>query len=165
MSRKNIVVLVLFAVIILSTKIYNLYREHSVNYSLVFTYDNVELYGGWQIVSDNGYYATEAFSNRHEKQIGSMLPPIFDEVGHTYILCYGYNLEKLFYREIDRNGQAGDKHSFYNAQAVLRPADSQLVYVYLIEDSVNLDRDIHSNDGKDTTILRATRSMNLSKAA
>lgn len=154
MNRKYMVVIVLFVTIILSIKIYSLYCGHSVRYSLIFTYDKTFLGGIWEIVSDSGFYSTKTFVDKYEKQTGSTLPAIFDEVGHTYVLCYGYTLEELFYREVDKRGPADERYSYYYARGVLRPADPQLVYVYLVEDSVKLDYNIHSSPGDYTTIVQ-----------
>ena len=149
----KILAVLLIIAIPLSVVIY-FYRSRPVNYTLVLTYENTLIGGTWEIVRDHGFYSRETFINNYEKQTGDVIPNVFEENGCTIVLCYGYTLEKLFYREANMSGRFTGVYPFYYANAYLKPADPNLIYVYIVEDNIRIDRDIHTNNGRDTKILK-----------
>ena len=154
--RINIrMVLVLLLVVALSAAgLIYFYSRRTVDYSFMFSYENTYTGGTWEIIKDGGFYGRETFIEEYTGQTGDALPDVFYEDGKTFVLCYGHTLEKLFYTEAHMSGRFTDVHPFYYANAWIKPADPELIYVYVIESEVSLDRDIHTNAGRDTKILK-----------
>lgn len=150
----RMVLVVLLVGVLLAAGLIYFYGKRAVDYSFVFTYENTHTGGSWEIIKDGGFYSRETFIEDYVKQTGYTLPDIFYEDGKTFVLCYGYTLEKLFYTEANMSGRFTGVHPFYYANALLKPADPDLIYAYVVESDVPLDRDIHTNAGRDTKILR-----------
>ena len=81
------------------------------------------------------------------------LPGEIDAANHTYVVCYGFTLEELSYREFDKSGRFTSDTPYYYVKATLKTAPSTLANVYLVDDPIAIDRDMHTNNRRDTIII------------
>lgn len=150
----GIIVLIAMA-LALCAGIYFSLVEHQMVYLLSFEYTIAdENVGTWKVISENGFYTQEMFAKEYELATGEALPITFNTHEHEYIVCYGYTLEGVSYRESDKVGRFTSSTPYYYAKVVLKKGADMHVYVYEIDGSVTIDRDIHTNSGDDTVILR-----------
>lgn len=149
------IVVLIAMVLALCVGIYFCLAEHQMKYFLLFEYtvDNKNV-GTWKVISENGFYTQEMFAKEYELATGEALPITFNTHEHEYIVCYGYTLEGVSYREADKVGRFTSSKPYYCAKAVLKKSSDMHVYVYEVDRSVTIDRDIHTNVGNDTVILR-----------
>lgn len=156
MNRKTVVVIILAAVFVLvGLTVSHFIRKHKIDYSLALSYaTSGDHHGTWNVVSSAGFYTGAMFAADYESQTGERLPESIDTERNTYVVCYGFTLDELFYREGDKSGRFTSSAPYYYAKAVLRTASNKEANIYLIHEQVPIDRDPHSNTGHDTTIIK-----------
>ena len=72
----------------------------------------------------------------------------------TFVVCYNSTLEKLTYTELGMSGRFTSLEPFYYGKAYLKESsETNAVNVYVLKDSVRVDRDWHDDDMEDTVIL------------
>ena len=150
-----IIVLIAMALAILA-EIYFFTADHQMKYVLSFEYTIAdENVGTWKVISQNGFFTEEMFAKEYELSTGEALPLSFDTHKHEYIVCYGYTLGEVSYREADKVGRFTSNNPYYYAKVTLKKSTDRHVYVYEIDNDagVTIDRDIHTNAGSDTTII------------
>ena len=130
------------------------YKDRSIEYSWLYSYEiQTPTNGKWRVVSHRGFYTGENFANDYASQTDMPLPSEIDTVNYTYVVCYGFTLEGLSYREIDKSGRFTSDTPYYYVNATLKAAPSTLANVYLVDDPIAIDRDMHTNYGRDTIII------------
>ena len=130
------------------------YRERPIAYSWVYSYKiETPVVGQWRVVSDRGFFTGKNFAQEYALQTGEPLPDEIDTANHTYIVCYGFTLEELSYREMDKSGRFTSDAAYYYVKATLQTAPSALANVYLVDDPIAIDRDMHTNYRRDTMII------------
>lgn len=155
MIRKRLAVCVLVIIVVLIglLSIY-FYKERSIEYSWLYSYEiQTPAIGKWRVISDRGFYTGENFASDYASQTDMPLPGEIDAANHTYVVCYGFTLEELSYREIDKSGRFTSDTPYYYVKATLKTAPSTLANVYLVDDLIAIDRDMHTNNRRDTIII------------
>ena len=156
MKRRRIAIPILIAtLVLLGLTAFHFGRKHSMDCSLALTYavTTDARHGTWSIVSNDGFYTGAMFERDYEAQTGEGLPETIDTDQNTYVVCYGFTLEELYYREGGMSGRFTGSRPYHYAKAVLRSASDGEVNVYLVHDPASIDRDPHSNTGDDTAIV------------
>lgn len=155
MIRKRVAVNV-FVIIVALIGLLSIYfyRERSIEYSWLYSYEiQTPAIGKWRVISDRGFYTGENFASDYASQTDMPLPGEIDAANHTYVVCYGFTLEELSYREIDKSGRFTSDTPYYYVKATLKTAPSTLANVYLVDDLIAIDRDMHTNNRHDTIII------------
>ena len=155
MKKKSVYAIVLaLALLICVAAVYSSIK-HELGYSLAYTYTMPEMSTEtWRIVSDTGFWTKEMYAAEYESAIGASLPEEILIRPCSYVVCYGYTLEKLYYKEDEKSGRFTSDSPYYYAHAVLKPGMDSEVNVYRVEDQIRIDRDPHTNTGDDTVILQ-----------
>ena len=107
----------------------------------------------WEAVHAKNFYTYELFREEYEHFTGKNLPTEFTDGDPTYIVCYGYTLERLYYNENEISGRYQSDDPYYYAKAVLKKASPNVVYVYRVEEKIRIDRDTHEHHEKYTTVV------------
>lgn len=156
MRRKAIRAIVLVVVLItLFAGIYLCAVEHQIEFALSFEYTITDKNVGiWEVISQYGFYTEEMFAKEYERSTGEALPLSFDIQEHEYIVCHGYTLKSVSYREENKVGRFTSSRPYYLAKVTLEKAEPMRAYVYELDNRVTIDRDVHINDRTDTIIDR-----------
>ena len=128
--------------------------KHQIEYALSFEYTITDKNVGiWEVISQYGFYTEEMFAKEYERSTGEALPISFDIQEHEYIVCRGYTLESVSYREADKVGRFTSSRPYYLAKVTLKKGEPMRAYVYELDNRVTIDRDVHINDRTDTVII------------
>lgn len=155
MKKKIIYAVVLSFVLLICVAVIYLSVKHELEYTLVCSYSTSEVNTTtWKIVSDTGFWTKEMYASEYRSTVGSSFPEEILNTTHSYVTCYGYTLEKLYYTEGEMSGRFTDDNPYYYVHAVIRPDADNEVNVYRVEKQIRIDRDPHTNAGDDTVILQ-----------
>lgn len=141
-------------------------NEHEIDYQHVLSIEtNIPLLRpndykwtrGWDGVFDTGFVTPEIFEKKFYEFTGKYIDTIcdMDYDKFTYIVCYGFELNKLTYREIDLVGRFTGAYPWYIGKAYLNDnCEPNQLTIYKID---------HFLIGQDPHINRLGRSVVVSK--
>jgi len=142
---------IIVAIIVLAGLIYfNPFREHTIRFELIETYNhnNESIY--WIAVTENGFITLPMYNDERSKK-GIYVNEKMNTQEASYVVCYGCRLKKAVYNLL-RVCSLSHK-PYYNIKCYIIPEkDTSTVNVYSMNKK-NIDIDIHTQYG-DTIIMQ-----------
>ena len=133
-----------------------LLSEHEIDFQHVLSIKTKEAFlrphtyewtKGWDGVFETGFFSPEIFEKRFYELTGKFIGDIcemnYDD--YTYIVCFGFELHKLTYRECDMVGRFTGPYPWYIGKAYLSDdCDPSQLTIYKI-DHFRIGQDAHRN--------------------